>query len=104
MDCPLADTDGTPGEIISQPTVGVTPPLSVRISVAANMLGIDRTKTYKQINAGELDTVNVGRAASVNQRLTIVEIYRGARNFAATKALVAARCWDQLPALTRDRD
>ena len=41
------------------------PPLCVRVSVAARMMGIGRTKLYELIGKGEVDVVKVGNATLV---------------------------------------
>jgi excisionase family DNA binding protein len=40
-------------------------PLCVRIPVAAAMLGIGRTKLYELMNAGEVETVKLGKSRLV---------------------------------------
>jgi hypothetical protein len=40
-------------------------PLCVRVSVAARMIGIGRTKLYELIGKGEVDVVKIGKATLV---------------------------------------
>ncbi|AYJ85137.1 DNA-binding protein (plasmid) [Sphingomonas paeninsulae] len=42
--------------------------LSVRIPVAAEMLGIGRTKLYELIGAGEFDVIKIGKATLIKVR------------------------------------
>lgn len=58
-----------PGKPALAPTI-VAPlsPLCVRVSSAARLLGIGRTKTYELINAGDLDTIKVGQAVLVTMK------------------------------------
>ena len=43
-------------------------PLSVRVAEASRMIGIGRTKIYELIQAGDLETVKIGRATLVTMR------------------------------------
>lgn len=40
-------------------------PLTVRISTAVRITGLSRSRIYELIQAGELDTVKVGRATLI---------------------------------------
>ena len=42
--------------------------LSVRVGEASRMIGIGRTKLYELINAGDLETVKIGRATLITMR------------------------------------
>jgi len=46
----------------------VSEPLCVRISIAAKMLGIGRSKLYELIGAGELETVKLGKSRLIVTR------------------------------------
>ncbi len=46
-------------------TVGLSDALTVRVPVAARMLGIGKTKLYDLIAAHEIDVVKVGRATLI---------------------------------------
>ncbi|WP_310496830.1 helix-turn-helix domain-containing protein [Sandarakinorhabdus sp.] len=48
-------------------------PINTSIVVAANVLGIGRSKTYELINAGLLDTVKIGRRTLV--RVSSIEAF-----------------------------
>ena len=56
----MAQTETIPATTV----IGVTP-LCVRILVAAQMLGIGRTKVYQLINAGELETIKLGESVLI---------------------------------------
>lgn len=43
----------------------VVEPLTVRIPIAIRMIGIGRSKLYELIQAGEIDTVKVGRCTLI---------------------------------------
>lgn len=43
----------------------VVEPLTVRIPTAIRMIGIGRSKLYELIQAGEIDTVKVGRCTLI---------------------------------------
>jgi excisionase family DNA binding protein len=47
----------------SQPNPGE--PLAVRISQASRLLGIGRSTLYQFINAGEIETIKVGRSTLI---------------------------------------
>lgn len=51
-----------------QRSVATPAPLSVRISVAAAMLGIGRTKLYELIGAGEIELIKVGKVSLIPMR------------------------------------
>ncbi|WBO21709.1 helix-turn-helix domain-containing protein [Sphingomonas abietis] len=53
------------GPIVSRPVIQ---PLCVRIPVAAQMLGIGRSKVYHLINGGELETIKLGDAVLITTR------------------------------------
>ncbi|WBX86483.1 helix-turn-helix domain-containing protein [Sphingosinicella microcystinivorans] len=40
-------------------------PLTVRVRVAASMLGIGRSKLYELIAAGEIETIKIGNATLI---------------------------------------
>ena len=42
--------------------------LSVRVAEASRMIGIGQTKIYELIQAGDLETVKIGRATLVTMR------------------------------------
>lgn len=54
-----------PDQTVSPTTVTGVAPLCVRILVAAQMLGIGRTKVYELINAGELETIKLGESVLI---------------------------------------
>ena len=49
-------------------TIHPAPLLSVRVGEASRMIGTGRIKLYELINAGDLETVKVGRATLVTMR------------------------------------
>lgn len=49
-------------------TIDPAPLLSVRVAEASRMIGIGRTKIYELIQAGDLETVKIGRATLVTMR------------------------------------
>ena len=48
-----------------QPSVVVIEPLTVRISTAVQLTGISRSRLYELIQAGDLETVKVGRSTLI---------------------------------------
>lgn len=52
-------------QIVPATTLTGLAPLCVRILVAAQMLGIGRTKVYELINAGELETIKLGESVLI---------------------------------------
>ena len=40
-------------------------PLCVRVSDAAHMIGVGRTKLYELISSGELETIKIGKATRI---------------------------------------
>jgi hypothetical protein len=40
-------------------------PLCVRINVAAQMIGVGKTKMYELVNAGEVDTLKIGKSTLI---------------------------------------
>ncbi|TAJ77335.1 MAG: DNA-binding protein [Sphingobium sp.] len=40
-------------------------PICVRVNEAARMIGVDRTKLYELIAAGEVETVKLGKATRI---------------------------------------
>lgn len=55
-------------------------PISVRIAVAAEMLGIGRTKLYELIGSGDIDRIKVGKVSLIPVRALeeFVEKHRAA--------------------------
>lgn len=55
-------------------------PISVRIAVAAKMLGIGRTKLYELIASGDIDRIKVGKISLIPVRALedFVEKHRAA--------------------------
>ena len=49
-------------------TIDPAPLLAVRVGEASRVIGIGRTKLYELINAGDLETVKIGRATLVTMR------------------------------------
>lgn len=47
------------------PSVGLNDALTVRVPVAARVLGIGKTKLYELISAREIDVIKVGRATLI---------------------------------------
>lgn len=47
------------------PSVGLNDSLTVRVPVAARVLGIGKTKLYELISAREIDIIKVGRATLI---------------------------------------
>ncbi|ARS28777.1 helix-turn-helix domain-containing protein [Sphingomonas sp. KC8] len=48
-----------------QPSAVVIEPLTVRISTAVQLTGISRSRLYELIQAGDLETVKVGRTTLI---------------------------------------
>lgn len=48
-----------------QPNTVVIEPLTVRISTAVQITGISRSRLYELIQAGDLETVKVGRSTLI---------------------------------------
>ena len=47
------------------PSIGLNDALTVRVPVAARVLGIGKTKLYELITAREIDVIKVGRATLI---------------------------------------
>ena len=60
------------GKLVGYPyamaTIDPAPSLAVRVGEASRIIGIGRTKLYELINAGDLETVKIGRATLVTMR------------------------------------
>jgi excisionase family DNA binding protein len=52
----------------AQPDAPVLEPLTVRIPVAVELTGISRSRLYLLIQAGELETVKLGRSTLIPYR------------------------------------
>ena len=70
-----ADTKGGRPQGVDAPTA-----LCVRVSVAAQMIGIGRTKLYELIEAGELSTLKIGSATLITTDSIVAFIERSIRN------------------------
>ena len=44
---------------------GVMEPLAVRVTVAAELLGLGKTRIYELIEAGDLEVVKIGRSTLI---------------------------------------
>jgi len=53
---------------LTQPDQPKPSALCVRIPIASQMLGIGRTKTYELIEAGELETIKLGKAVLITTK------------------------------------
>jgi len=47
---------------------GVLEPLAVRVAVAAELLGLGKTRIYELIEAGDLEVVKIGRSTLIPYR------------------------------------
>lgn len=47
---------------------GVLEPLAVRVAVAAELLGLGKTRIYELIEAGDLEIVKIGRSTLIPYR------------------------------------
>lgn len=66
-------------------------PLSVRITVAAALLGIGRTKLYELIGAGEIELIKVGKVSLIPMRALEDFVDRHAQSAAAGRPPVSAK-------------
>jgi len=59
--------DAVFGDHLSEPTSseGPTEPICVRVATAVKLTGIGRSTLYELINAGEIETVKVGRSTFI---------------------------------------